>query len=212
VQTIKMALSAVITADIVNSTQLSKTEYKKLLKNLEVLLQPHQHEFFRGDSFQVFLKSPNDALKVLLQARTIAMKSDTSSTLSDIRASIGIGTVKLPVKSFQTAVGDVFVLSGRAFDKLAKDERLTIVCDEKNKAVNLGLSLVSQFIDYLFQRLTFKQAAVVDELLMDRTQIDTAKRLKKSQATIHKHTQAAGWPELEKLLAQYKELIALIQS
>lgn len=207
-----MTLSAVITADIVNSTQLSKAEYKKLLKNLEVLLQPHQHEFFRGDSFQVFLKSPVDALQVLLQARTIAMKlSDTSSTLSDIRASIGIGQVKLPVKNFQTAVGDVFVLSGRSFDKLSKDERLTIVCDEKNKAVNLGLSLVSQFIDYLFQRLTFKQAAVVYELLMDRTQIDTAKRLKKSQATIHKHTQAAGWPELEKLLAEYKELIALIQ-
>lgn len=207
-----MSLSAVITADIVNSTLLSKAEYKKLLKNLEVLLQPYQHEFFRGDSFQVFLKSPNDALQVLLQARTIAMKlSDTSSALSDIRTSIGIGTVKLPVKNFQTAVGDVFVLSGRAFDKLAKDERLTIVSDEKNKAINLGLKLVSRFIDYLFQRLTFKQATVVYELLMDRTQIDTAKRLKKSQATIHKHTQAAGWPELEKLLADYKELIALIQ-
>ena len=83
---------------------------------------------------------------------------------------------------------------------------------KKNKAVNLGLKLISQFIDYLFQRLTFKQAAVVYELMMDRTQIDTAKQLKKSQATIHKHTQAAGWPEIEKLLADYKDLISLIQS
>jgi len=205
-----MILSAVITADIVNSTKLSKAEYKRLMKSLEETLQPYQHEFFRGDSFQVFVKSPDEALKVLLQARTVAMKLSESSP-SDIRASIGIGQVKLPVKSFQTASGDVFILSGRSFDKMVKDERLIIVSDEKNKAVNLGLKLISQFIDYLFQRLTFKQAAVVYELLMDRTQIDTAKRLKKSQATIHKHIQAAGWPQTEKLLSDYKDLIALIQ-
>jgi len=205
-----MILSAVITADIVNSTRLSKTEYKKLVKNLEDILEPYQHEFFRGDSFQVFVKSPNEALRVLLQARTAAMKLSEASP-SDIRASIGIAQVKLPVKSFQTASGDVFILSGRSFDKMIKDERLIIVSDEKNKAVNLGLKLISQFIDYLFQRLTFKQAAVVYELLMDRTQIDTAKRLKKSQATIHKHIQAAGWPQTEKLLSDYKDLIALIQ-
>jgi hypothetical protein len=205
-----MVLSAVITADIVNSTKLSKAEYKRLLKNLEEILQPYQHEFFRGDSFQVFVKSPGEALTVLLQARTVAMKLSEPSP-SDIRASIGIGQVKLPVKSFQTASGDVFILSGRSFDKMIKDERLIIVTDEKNKAVNLGLKLISQFIDYLFQRLTFKQAAVVFELLMDQTQIDTAKKLKKSQATIHKHIQAAGWPQTEKLLSDYKELIALIQ-
>ena len=207
-----MSFAAVITADIVNSTKLSRGENKKLLKSLDAVLQGHQHEFFRGDSFQVLVKSPDEALKILLQARTAAMKlSGSAMPVADIRGSIGIGNVKLPVKSFQTASGDVFILSGRAFDKMAKEERLTIVCDEKNKAVNSGLKLISQFIDYLFQRLTFKQAAVVYEQLMGRTQIDTAKRLKKSQATVHKHTQSAGWPQIEKLLADYKNLIALIE-
>ncbi|HEY6954130.1 MAG TPA: hypothetical protein VI385_02750 [Flavisolibacter sp.] len=206
-----MALSAVITADIVNSTQLPKANYKKLLKNLELLFGEYQYEFFRGDSFQVFLKSPGEALAVLLKARTAAIRLSENTSSSDIRASIGIGTVKLPVKSIQTAIGDVFVLSGRAFDKLEKEERLSIVSDERNKAVNIGLVVISQFIDYLFQRLTFKQAAVVYELLMNRTQTETALRLQKSQATINKHTQAAGWPELEKLLAEYKDLISQIQ-
>jgi len=203
---------AIITADIVNSTKLSKAEYKKLMKSLTTVLQEHQHEFFRGDSFQVLVKSPNDALQVLLQARTAAMKlSEASMPVTDIRASIGIGQLKLPVKSFQTASADVFILSGRAFDKMPKAERLTIVCDEKNKAVNLGLKIISQFIDYLFLRLTFKQAAVVYELLMERTQVDTANRLKKSQATIHKHAQSAGWPQIEKLLIEYKNLVPLIE-
>jgi len=86
---------AVITADIVNSTKLSKTEYKKLMKSLTAVLQEHQHEFFRGDSFQVLVKSPSNALQVLLQARTAAMKlSEASMPVTDIRASIGIGQVK----------------------------------------------------------------------------------------------------------------------
>lgn len=207
-----MTVGAVITADIVNSTRLSKAEYKKLMKDLATIFQGQQYEFFRGDSFQVFIKSPNEALQILLRTRVTAMKlSGSSMPVADIRASIGIGQVKLPVKSFQTATGDVFILSGRAFDKMAKEERTIIVSNEKNKAVNLGLKLVSQFIDYLFQRLTFKQAGVVYELLLDRTQIETAKRLKKSQATVHKHAQAAGWPEMEKLLAEYKNLIALTE-
>ena len=207
-----MSLSAVITADIVNSTRLSKAEYKKLIKNLAIILQNYQHEFFRGDSFQVLTKSPNEALKILLQTRTAAMKlSESPMPVADIRASIGIGHVKFPVKNFQTASGDVFILSGRAFDKMEKDQRLIIVCNEKNKAINLGLTVISQFIDYLFQRLTFKQAVVLYELLLDRTQVDAAKKLKKSQPTVHKHSQAAGWNEIEKLMEEYKNLIALIE-
>lgn len=207
-----MSFAAVITADIVNSTKISKADYKKLMKNLAGILQEHQHEFFRGDSFQVLVKSPGEALQIFLQARTAAMKlTESSMPIADIRGSIGIGNIKMPVKSFQTASGDVFILSGRSFDKIAKDERLIIVSDEKNKAVNSALKVLSQFIDYLFQRLTFKQAAVVYELLMNRTQIDTAKRLKKSQATVHKHVQSAGWPEIEKLLIEYKYLVTLIE-
>jgi hypothetical protein len=207
----RMDLVAVITADIVNSTKLGKTEYKKLTKALETILQPHQYEFYRGDSFQVLVKSPQEALKILLQARTTAMKtSGTSMPVSDVRASIGLELIKLPVKTFQTASGEAFVLSGRNFDSMPKEERLSVVSNEKNKAVNLGLQLVSRFTDYLFQRLTFKQAAVIHELLMERTQTETAKRIKKSQATVHKHAQSASWPEIEKLLTDYKNLIALI--
>jgi hypothetical protein len=207
-----MSVAAVITADIVNSTRLSKADYRKLSKNLEAILQDHQHEFFRGDSLQVFLKDPAGALRLLLQMRTATIKMSSENINTDIRASIGIGYAKLPIKSLSTASGEAFTLSGRAFDKLAKDQRLTIVCDETQLAVNLGLQVISTFIDYIFRRLTVKQAAVVLELLMNRTQTETAKRLKKSQATVHKHTQSAGWPEIDKLLSNYKDLIKLIES
>ncbi len=208
-----MTPGAVITADIVNSTQLSKTDAKKLMKNLLVLLEQHKYEFFRGDSFQVCIKSPVEALWLLLQMRTVAMKHSPQASMpdTDIRASIGIGQVKLPVKSLRTATDEAFVLSGRVFDKMKPNQRLAITCNEKNHTINLGLGVIAHFLDYLFQRLTSKQASVVSELLMKRTQVETARRLKKSQATIHKHTQSAGWPEIEKLLMEYQLLVNLIE-
>ena len=205
-----MSLAAVITADIVNSTRLSKSDHKKLMNSLLFILQEHKNEFFRGDSFQVYIKSPAEALSIVLQMRTAAMKL-SSMQATDIRASIGIGLVNVPVRSLKTASDEPFILSGRAFDKMKPDERLLITASEKNKVVNLGLNVLAQFLDYIFLRLTSKQAAVVFELLMKRTQTETAKRLKKSQATIHKHTQSAGWPQIEKLLAEYQYLIQSIE-
>jgi len=209
-----MALTAVITADIVNSTRLSRQDGKKLLKQLETVFASYQFEFFRGDSFQVFLKSPAEALPALLQARAVAIRlgAQNSATVCDVRASIGIGLAKTPIRSLPTANDEAFVLSGRSFDELKEGQRLIISSAEKNATINLGLSLVARFTDFIFQRMTGKQAAVVFELLQKRTQTDTAKRLKKSQATVHKHMQSAGWPEIEKLVKSYQELIVSIEA
>ncbi len=208
-----MPKASVITADIVNSTRLSKAELKKLMNVLTSVFKEHQYEFFRGDSFQVLVKKPADALTVLLAARLATMKLLPAQTMpvTDIRASIGIGNVKLPVRALQTAGGEAFVLSGRNFDKMTKEERLIVTCNESNETVAVGLKVIACFIDYLFQRLTVKQAAVVLELLMNHTQTETARRLKKSQATINKHVQSAGWVQIEMLLKNYKLLVNSIQ-
>jgi hypothetical protein len=208
-----MTLKAAITADIVNSTKLPSPAEKKLKTALSAILESHKYEFYRGDSFQVFLKSPEDALLIALLIRSAAMKipPEISNSSIDVRVSIGIGQVNLPIKTLMTATGEAFVLSGRAFDQMKNGERLVITCNEKNQLVNLSFKLASRFIDYLFQHMTYKQAAVVHELLQNRTQVEAAKKLKKSQATIHKHTQSAGWPELEKLLVEYKQILNSIQ-
>jgi hypothetical protein len=208
-----MSIVSVITADIVNSTKLSKAELKKLMKNLAKVLLRHQYEFFRGDSFQVLVKSPAEGLLTLLQARTAVMKLSPgiSIPVNDIRASIAIGPVKLPVKSLQTVSDEAFVLSGRAFDSMEKDRRLIITCSEKYPIAHSGLKVIAYFTDYLFQRLTIKQSAVVYELLMNSTQTEIAGKLRKSQATVHKHIQAAGWAEIKELLADYKKMADAIK-
>lgn len=203
-----MSLSAVITADIVNSTRLAKAEARKVIKNLSLNLKDHLYEFSRGDSLQVYVKNPADALMILIKSRAMVIK--LSAGVSDIKGSIGIDLVKTPVKEIKTASGEAFVLSGRAFDDL-RDQRLIILGNEKFESPNAGFRVISRFTDYLFQRMTAKQAAVVYELLQDKTQMDIARKLKKSQATVNKHIQSAGWTEIEKLLVEYQRLAGFIK-
>lgn len=203
-----MALAAVITADIVNSTHLEKAEERKLLNVLSAILKPYKFEFYRGDSFQVYVPDPEDALQVVLQTRAAAkrLNREGAAPFADIRASIGIGNTDGEVKNLKTAGGEAFLLSGRAFDSMGKqDPRLIIKsADEK---MNLALKIAADYTDSLFSSLTSKQAGVVFEMLMDHNQLETAKRLKKSQATINRHVQAARWSEINTLLRDYRLLI-----
>ena len=199
---------AVITADIVNSTRLKKAEEKMLTSNLSFILKSYKFEFYRGDSFQAYIPDPKQALKVVLQVRAAAkrLSSGFSSPFTDIRASIGIGNITEPVKDLKTAKGEAFLLSGRAFDEMSKTgKRLRI--QSSNEAMNLGLKIIANYADSLFSQLTTKQAAVVFELLMDHNQVETAKRLKKSQPTINKHAQSARWVEINNLIEDYQLFI-----
>src|SRR4051812_39345523 len=117
-------IHAVITGDIVNSTLLDESQMKRLLKELKELLNPYKLEFFRGDSFQAYIKDASDALKIALLCRltAISMMPEDSPVSSDVRISIGTGNVDSPIRTLSTARGEAFLLSGRALDKLEKTQ------------------------------------------------------------------------------------------
>jgi hypothetical protein len=207
-----MPLVAVITADIVNSTRLKKAEEKILINELSAILKSYKFEFYRGDSFQAYIPDPKEALKVVLQARAAAkrLSSGFSSPFADIRASIGIGDITAQLRDLKTAKGEAFLLSGRTFDEMSKSgKRLKI--QSANDTINLGLKIIANYADSLFSQLTSKQAAVVFELLTDHNQVETARRLKKSQPTINKHAQSARWMEINNLIEDYQLYINQLQ-
>jgi hypothetical protein len=201
-----MAVNAVITADIVNSTLLPPRMEKKLVEEITAVLADNKFEFYRGDSFQALIKDPAEALTLVLRSRTAARKI---SPIHDVRASIGIGNVQGGIRKLNMATDEAFVFSGRAFDTLAASDRKLVIFS-KNKVANHGLQAISLFIDFLFRKLTEKQAEVLFVLLSDKTQLEVAKRLRKSQSTINKHAQAAGWHEIVQILDEYEELVAKI--
>jgi hypothetical protein len=207
-------LSAVITADIVNS---EPSWAKELGKRLEQTIYSTQGAakvfFYRGDSFQTYLPDPYSAYRLALKLRTkaILFEKDRPEVHTDVRISIGIGTVELPVTQLATAQGEAFVLSGRGFDELAKtDIRLNMHCG--HGPTHIALKTISLFTDYLFQSLTIKQAEVLEHLLNHRKQVETARLLKKTQSTVNKHLQSMGWKQLEELMTLYESSIQLINN
>jgi hypothetical protein len=198
---------AVITGDIVNYTKIPPEDQEKLIKGLSLLAAPNRIEFYRGDSFQLYLEHPGEALRLVLQLRTFAqsMYQVTMMPETDIRASLGIGSVNEPVKTINTSSGDAFTISGRNFDNMDKSDQRLIIQAEILSA-NAALRLIAYFSDYLMEKLTSRQAAVVFERLNNQTQIEAARKLNKSQATVNQHLQAAGWTAIEKLLDEYVQI------
>ena len=204
-------IHAVITGDIVNSSLLDPQQEKKLLKILQNLMTDHKHEYFRGDSFQAYIKDPALALRIALQCRTaaIALDPERAPAVSDVRVSIGIGNVESPVRVLATAKGEAFLLSGRALDSMNKTEgRLVIVTE--NKLANHALGVMSDYINSIYKQMTPKQAEVIFELLKGYSQQHVADKLNRSKSTISQHVTAGRWEEIDSILNKYREIVQLI--
>lgn len=196
---------AVLTADIVDSTRLPAPVAQKLTRGLRQLLEGTVHEFYRGDSFQVFLPDAQQGLRLLMQCRSVAIATGES----DIRISIGIGKARKPAGKPGMAKDPAFVLSGRAFDLMLKtNARLAIGCS--NPLAAEGFHVIAGWGNTIFEQMTARQAAVIHALLSGHSQQEAARLLKKSKSTVHQHATAANWPAIEQLLEHYTNLIKLM--
>jgi hypothetical protein len=205
-------VSAVLTADIVNSTRLSRPAERKLLRAIESVLKLYQYEFYRGDSFQVYMKEADKAMRTALLLRSAARRIDGGFDLPfDVRISIGLGRVQSPVKNLATTRAEPFILSGRAFDEISQSEKkMMITCGKA--PFDIALETLAEYADEVFSNMTTKQAAIIFELLSGVRQKDIAKKFKKSHPTINKQVQAAGWSRVESILNKFDRIVKLLSA
>jgi hypothetical protein len=201
-------IKAVITADIVNSSLLGKGPLNALQRSIERVFNVNNilFGFYRGDSIYALCEA-NIALKTSCLLRTLAIQAskDDGEKGIDIRMAIGIGKVEEPIKDLGTAKGEAFILSGREIDHMGKEgPRLAI--RSFDATADIGMAAIALFTDFILRRMTIKQSQVIHELLMGTTQVEAAKKLRKSQSTINKHANAANWNELARLLDIYERM------
>jgi hypothetical protein len=203
----KKLKTAVLTGDIVNSTGIPAARERALLKSLKKTLSEYQNSFYRGDSFQVFLQNTVEALRTALVCRTMAISLTEGETIrADIRVSIGIGMVKLPVKMPELAQGQAFVLSGRRLDEIEETEqRLSIRSGDVT--ADIGFDVMANYLDSIYRGMSAKQAIVILGLLQGQTQQHIALKIKKSKSTVSQLTNAGRWSEIERILQQFEMLI-----
>jgi hypothetical protein len=157
---------SIITGDIVNSRKLSSNVWMDGLKALLNTFgkNPAEWEIYRGDEFQLEIKSPEEALYVALQ-----IKAYFKTLKLDARMSIGIGDKTYAAKKISESNGTAFLRSGEVFQTLKK-QKVNLAVNtgnaELDSDLNLKLRLASTFMDsWLPQSAELVQVAMQNPTL-----------------------------------------------
>jgi hypothetical protein len=159
----KLKKYAVLTTDIVHSTQLNATDYSAVMTTLEKLLKSHElkyeckFEIFRGDSFQVLYPNIIDAMKSALSIR-LFLQSGIDCPAVKLTQSLATGSIDKASTKLSSSLGEAFILSGRALDKASRGD--LIVNISSNVGAN-DLTISTLFLHHLLDGLTEKQAEVL---------------------------------------------------
>ena len=136
----------VITGDIINSKRNSpKAWLKPLKKELDAIgKSPKYWEIYRGDSFQVIVSDPKNALLTAIKIKA-TLKSIPGI---NVRMSIGMGSRTHNAPKITESNGSAFVHSGEKFETLKKEKQnLAIKSDwpvfDEEMNLYLKLSLIA---------------------------------------------------------------------
>lgn len=155
-----MKMQAVITGDLVGSSQLMPAKLQQVLAQLESALagycqsQNDSYQLFRGDSFQLTLTDPRRSSLILLRLRWLLIALSEPNQPVDARLALGLA--KTPANYDSKYLNtEAHILSGRGLDTL-KNERIKWFCSDEEFCVKS--ELLTRFADNRITALTATQA------------------------------------------------------
>ena len=179
---------------------------------LEVLAQRFhaRGEIYRGDEFQILVPAiPDTVLVAILIRSAIIARSPSKKQMWDARIAIGIGAVDILTEKIIESTGEAFVLSGRGLDKISKSsDRLSILTD--SPVLDRQLSLLTRLVDDIICHWSHYSAEVAYySLLYNESQLLLAKRLGRSQPTIHTRLATAKLELIRAYIEYTRELLSI---
>lgn len=218
---------AVITGDIVNSTEMTlenkKIFYDSLLKYFKELesLYNVKIEMFRGDSFQCIVESIQNALQISLLIKTfirslmsetqpvnLKTKDKSYKVIGQIRynarISIGIGDMDFVHNSALTSDGTAFRISGRYLDEMKSKKQFFVIAtdDEYNSELNME----SLLLDVIMNSNSIQQNEVINKKLLGSTELQIAEMLNIKQPAVNQRLNLANWHAIDAMLKHFKSL------
>jgi len=198
---------SVITGDIINSRKTQNATWLKVLKKELAKWgeSPKQWEIYRGDSFQVEIKSNEDALAAAIQIKA-AMKSLKGV---DVRMAIGIGDKAFSTKSITESNGSAFVYSGELVEELKK-LKLNLSIRSANTDFNKEMNLYLKLALITMDSWTTNAAETMHVALQhpDKSQEALGKLLGLKQNAISNRLKRACYYEIVELMEMYRTKLA----
>lgn len=200
---------AVITGDLVRSSQLSAAQINQAERTVHRLTQEYgetgcRSEWFRGDGFQLVAPAPERTVEILVRLVCQLTEQGLSATLS-----VGLGEGEIAARP-GLSQGRVFELSGRGLEQNARGElSLHIDAPELNQQVQLPTA----FLSFLLARLTARQAQVIDEWIAhgfcEHQQV--ADRLDMTRQNVSLHLRKAGAALIERYDETFGQWLLALQ-
>lgn len=204
-------MTSILTGDIINSRKSASTA--KWLNALKAELNgygatPRTWEIYRGDSFQLEVKKPADAL---LAAIKIKARIKSINNLN-VRIAIGIGSKTYNAAHITQANGNAFVYSGEAFDKLATSRQTILVQSQDQDfdyTINTMLLLLCDVMDnWSVSSAEFVRLAIANQHL---SQKELGKKLKIAQSSVSERQKRSKHDDVMAVEAFYRTRITQLK-
>jgi hypothetical protein len=200
-------MTSIITGDIINSRGIAnQQEWLLPVKKLFLTYgkSPKVWEIYRGDSFQIEIKKPEEAFIV-----AICIKACVKSIRElDARMAIGIGRKDFDAPKITESNGEVFINSGEKFESLKKLKRNLAIQSpwpEIDKELNLMIDLASIAMD----KWSPSSAELITLSLSNRTlsQKELGQVIDRTQSSVSERQKRAHYDEIIALEEFYRNKI-----
>lgn len=211
---------AVITADLVDSSNYSEAILDEILKNLNSEFEKLQQEYgeeidfkiYRGDSFQGVVSKFQHSLKIALQLKSLINKvklknQKPANPLADVKIAIGIGSFDYKGDSIAESNGQAFQFSGRTLDDM-KNESRKIRLKTPSGNLNSEFEASLFLLDAIMEKWSQASAEVVYFLLKGMKETEIARILNISQSAVNQRKKACGWEAISVLLKRFENITA----
>ncbi|MBD3335805.1 MAG: hypothetical protein GF355_09840 [Candidatus Eisenbacteria bacterium] len=209
---------AIVTGDVVGSSELAAAQRRKLnavmagvskeLKRAFKDAVPLPAAVFRGDSWQLLVEHPAQALRVALYYRA-SLRAATPAGI-DTRLVIAVGRIDfIPGTRVAEGDGPAYRLSGRALQAMVRRERMRFVYP--SHPAERPLALIVHLLDGLVMRWSDKQSLAVSGALRGWNQEKIASKSWSdpiSQQAVAQHLDRAGWSYVAAGLEYFEETLA----
>ncbi|MCZ4409946.1 SatD family protein [Cryomorphaceae bacterium 1068] len=194
---------AIITGDIINSTEDDSTQWLSLLKKVlnRYGKSPERWEIFRGDSFQLEVE-PKNALLTAFHIKACIKQTGSR----DVRMAIGIGEATHKAARISESNGSAYVRSGESFEELKKQ---TLAIRTENEDIDETINLMLQLALLIADNWSSAVATIVNASIEnpDKPQKELAKLLNKSQSSVSEAMSRGGYGEMMKVHQYYSKRI-----